>query len=114
MSTSKLGGHLQWTCIPSGISSGSYVRQARDLTFLFSNNPPNQYLFNYIWVQFLILWHLKILSLFSEFGLWHQLEHTDKEGRIPFHWSNSFSQHKKFLSLMIRPGRPPPVQVSVS
>ncbi|KAJ7365299.1 hypothetical protein OS493_005403 [Desmophyllum pertusum] len=49
-------------------------------------------------------------SLQSNLGVWQQLEHTDKEGRRLFHWSNSFSQHKKFLSLTIRPDRPPPLQ----
>lgn len=53
-------------------------------------------------------------SLFSNMGLWQQLERSDKEGRIVFHWSNSFSKHKKLLSLTIRPDRPPPLQVSIS
>lgn len=49
-------------------------------------------------------------GLRSNVGLWRHLERTGKEGRILFNWSNSFSQHKKFLSLKICPDRPPPLQ----
>ena len=41
------------------------------------------------------------------------MESSEKEGKILFSWSNSFSQHKKFLSLSICPERPPPIQVSI-
>lgn len=66
-------------------------------------------------IKLLIPWVtlINFSFLLSELGLWYQLERTDKEGRIPFHWLNSFIQHKKFLSLRIRPDRPPPIQVRV-
>ena len=41
------------------------------------------------------------------------MESSEKDGKILFSWSNSFSQHKKFLSLSICPERPPPIQVSI-
>ena len=50
---------------------------------------------------------------FSDIGLWQHMESSEKEGKILFNWSNSFSQHKKFLSLSICPERPPPFQVSI-
>lgn len=46
----------------------------------------------------------------SNMGLWQHLKKSEKEGRLLFNWSNSFSEHKKFLSLKICPERPPPVQ----
>lgn len=46
----------------------------------------------------------------SNMGLWQHLKKSEKEGRLLFNWSNSFSEHKKFLSLKICPERPPPIQ----
>lgn len=56
-------------------------------------------------------WLRICFSYFSNMGLWQHLEKSEKEGRLLFNWSNSFSDHKKFLSLKICPERPPPLQV---
>lgn len=83
------------------------IKQARDsISVCFTSELKNK--FN---SQCTILSSRVGKSLHSNKELWQHLEHAENEGQILFSWSNSFSQHKKFLSLCICPERPPPLQV---